>query len=203
MEKIDLVKTLKSLYNPSSKEISAVEVPDMRFAMIDGAGDPNTSPDFQSAVEALFGISYTLKFMLKKREGGVDYGVMPLEGLWWSDDMTRFSIEAKGLWKWTLMIMQPDFVTGDDFMAAQEELTRKKNPAALRNVRFEHFREGLSAQILHIGPFSAEGPAVERLHAFIGESGRRPEGKHHEIYMSDFRRTATERLKTIIRQPMR
>ncbi len=203
MEKLDLKKTFKSLYHSPEKEIAVVDVPAMKFVMIDGSGDPNTSPEFQAAVEALYGVSYTLKFMLKKREGASDYTVMPLEGLWRADDMSRFALDAKEFWKWTLMILQPDFITEDDFKTARQALSRKKNPAALPKVRFERFHEGLCAQILHVGPFSEEGPTVARLHAFIEESGRRLAGDHHEIYMSDFRKTAPEKLKTVIRQPMR
>jgi hypothetical protein len=203
MEKLDHKKVLKSLYYPSEKEIATVDVPAMNFVMIDGFGDPNTSQEFQDAVEALYGVSYALKFMLKKREGVPDYAVMPLEGLWRADDMRRFTPEAKELWKWTLMIMQPDFITEDDFRIARENLGRKKNPVGLPKVRFERFHDGLCAQILHVGPFSEEGSTVARLHAFIEETGRKLAGDHHEIYMSDFRKTAPEKLKTVIRQPMR
>jgi hypothetical protein len=202
MPKLDLKKEWKNLYNPSAREVSIVDVPPQQFAMFDGAGDPNTSRDFQGAIETLFGISYTLKFMLKKREGFPDYAVMPLEGLWWTDDMGSFSLDEKDKWQWTLMILQPDFVTPELFHEACAELERKKNPPALSRARLETCHEGLSAQILHIGPFSAEGPSIALIHATILKLERAPRGKHHEIYLSDFRRTAPEKLKTIIRQPM-
>lgn len=202
MSKIDLKKDLKTLYSPSAKEVSLVDVPSMHFMMIDGAGDPNTSKDFRDSIEALYGVSYTLKFMLKKRGGFPDWGVMPLEGLWWTDDMSRFSMEEKDSWNWTVMIMQPEFITEDHVREASAELAGKKNPIALPRLRFERFCEGLSAQIMHIGPYSTEGPTVAKLHEFIMRLERLPRGKHHEIYLSDPGRSAPEKLKTIIRQPI-
>lgn len=203
MKKIDYKKEYKNLYNPSSKEVVQVNVPKMNFAMIDGQGDPNHSAAFQEAVEALYGISYTLKFMLKKSDNPVDYTVMGLEGLWWMDDMREFSLENKDQWKWTLMIMQPEFITQKIFDRAVEELRKKKNPAALSKLRLEAYDEGLSAQIMHIGPFSAEGPTIEKIHGFIKSNGYKPAGKHHEIYLSDYRKVPPEKLKTVLRQPMK
>jgi hypothetical protein len=202
MKKIDLKKELKPLYSPKSKKVEIVNIPEMNFLMIDGKGDPNTSAEFQQAVEALFSLSYTIKFKIKKGAQAIDYGVMPLEGLWWADEMSTFSIEEKEDWKWTLMIMQPEFVKKSLIAVASEELEKKKNPPALPNVRFETYIEGDAAQIMHIGPFSEEGPTVEKVHAFIEENDKKNSGKHHEIYLSDFRRAAPEKLKTIIRQPM-
>ena len=202
MTKIDLKKELKHLYSASAKEAAVVEVPEMNFLMIDGSGDPDASEEFQDAVGALYGLSYTLKFMIKKGERALDYKVMPLEGLWWVEGEEAFDIDRRELWRWTLMIMQPEFVTAELVERAAEEVERKKSPPALEKARFESFREGLSAQIMHVGPYCDEGPTIERLHAFIRESGRQPRGKHHEIYMGDPRRTAPERLKTILRQPM-
>lgn len=202
MAKIDYKKELKHLYQPSAKEVAVVNVPQMNFLMIDGEGDPNTSQTFQDAVEALYSLAYALKFMIKKGAVGIDYGVMPLEGLWWVDDMTQFSIEKKDEWKWTLMIMQPELVTRELFEEAVDEVRKKKNPVALSNIRFESFSEGKAAQILYIGPFVEEGPTIEQVHSFITESGYTRSGKHHEIYLSDMRKTAPEKLKTIIRQPM-
>jgi hypothetical protein len=199
--KIDFKKELKHLYSPDAKQVVVVDVPIMNFLMMDGQGDPNTPGDFQSAIEALFGLSYTIKFMIKKGAQAIDYGVMPLEGLWWADDMQAFSVDNKKDWKWTLMIMQPRVVTHDVVARAREELSRKKDLTALSRVRFESFTEGKAVHILHIGPFSAEGPTVDRIHCFIDENGFKRTGMHHEIYLSDFRRTAPEKLKTIIRQP--
>jgi len=201
MEKIDYKKELKHLYRPTTKKVEVVEVPKMNFLMIDGDGGPN-HPTFQNAIEVLFPLSYTLKFMIKKSDIGIDYGVLPLEGLWWADDMSSFIKDKKDDWKWTLMIMQPELVKKEMVVKAIEEVRKKKDPVALPLVRFESFSEGEAAQIMHIGPFSEEGPTVEKVHTFIGNSGRQRSGKHHEIYLSDIRRAAPEKLKTIIRQPM-
>jgi hypothetical protein len=200
MEKMDLKKELKALYNPSAKEVSIVEVPDMNFLLIDGKGSPN-SPQYKEAVQTLFPLAYALKFMIKKGKG-IDYTVMPLEGLWWMDDMTQFSTERKSEWKWTAMIMQPKYVTEADYKAAVEQVRKKKLPA-LDEVRFECFHEGKAAQIMHIGPFSAEAPNVQKIHAAIKASGHQLSGKHHEIYLNDPSKTAPEKLKTILRQPMK
>jgi len=202
MSKIDFKKVLKHLYRPSAREVSVVEVPPMNFLMIDGAGDPNVSPAYQQAVEALFSLSYALKFRVK-RSKGVDYVVMPLEGLWWTDDPAQFSMSNKAIWKWTAMIMQPEFVTAEMVTEALDELRKKKALPALEKVRFETYREGLAVQIMHIGPYAAEEPTIARLHSFIRENGYELNGKHHEIYLSDPRRTAPEKLKTILRQPVR
>jgi hypothetical protein len=202
MEKIDYQKQFKHLYGPSARKVEIVEVPQMNFLMVDGEGDPNTSQSFSGAIEALFPLAYTLKFMVKKGETGVDYGVLPLEALWWSDDMSAFSSGNKDAWKWTVMIRQPEFITRAMVEEATAEVGRKKKPVSLPLVRFESFREGKSAQIMHVGPFSEEGPTIEKVHQFIEESGSQLVGKHHEIYLSDIRRAAPEKWKTIVRQPM-
>lgn len=202
MTKFDLKKVLKHLYQPSKDEVTLVEVPSFNFLMIDGEGDPNTSSAYAEAVEALFSVSYTAKFMLKKSTRPTDYAVMPLEGLWWADDMSAFTSADKSRWKWTLMIMQPDVVPADVIQKAVSEVRRKKELAALAALRLEAFAEGRCAQTLHVGPFSEEGPTIARVHEFIDErSGLR--GKHHEIYLSDVRRADPKKWKTIIRQPMR
>ncbi len=200
-EKIDCKKELKHLYQPSAKKVVAVDVPAMNFLMIDGEGAPD-SQAFQDAVATLYPLAYTLKFMVKKGALEIDYGVMPLEGLWWADDMSAFTADDKDAWKWTLIIMQPELITKTMIEEAFKELKTKKNPVALPLVRFESFTEGKAAQTLHIGPFSEEGPTVEKVHDFIAESGCKRVGKHHEIYLSDIRRAAPEKWKTIIRQPM-
>jgi hypothetical protein len=201
MDKIDLKKELKSLYNPSPKEVTAVDVPAMNFLMIDGEGEP-ASPQYMSAIEALFGVSYTLKFMVKKGKG-VDYAVMPLEGLWWVDDMAKFSVEHKDEWKWTSMIMQPKCVTADDVALAIEQVRKKKDVPAISKIRFECFKEGKAAQIMHIGPYSAEGPTVAKITAFVLGSGHVLSGKHHEIYLNNPNEIVPAKLKTILRQPMK
>jgi hypothetical protein len=201
-KKVDPRRELKHLYGPSAKGVSVVDVPEMNFSMVDGEGNPNTSERYGQAVEALYAVSYALKFMVKKGDAGVDYAVMPLEGLWWADDMSRFSTSNKEAWKWTMMILQPGFVTAEQFEEAKEQVEKKKGPlSALASMRFEAFREGRAAQILHVGPFADEGPNIEKVHRFIEGLGREMTGKHHEIYLSDPRRTAPERLKTVIRQP--
>ena len=201
MKKIDFKKDLKHLYGPSAQEVVLVEVPAMNFLMIDGAGDPNTSPSYQAAVEALFSVAYAVKFKVKKTLA-IDYGVPPLEGLWWADDMSAFSLEDKSGWKWTMMIMQPEFVNAAMVRDTIAEVKKKKDLPALANLRFEAFAEGKAAQILHVGPFSTEGPTVAGVHAFIASVGKRS-GKHHEIYLSDIRKADPAKWKTVIRQPLR
>jgi hypothetical protein len=204
MSKIDLKKDLKSLYNPSPREISLVEVPPLKFIMVDGSGDPNTAQEYQEAIESLYSLSYSLKFRLKK-EKGLDYTVMPLESLWWTDDMSQFSPTNKAIWKWSCMILQPDFITDDIFQSILEQVGKKKPLPGLSKVRFQVIHEGLSAQILYIGPYSEEGPTIEKIHHFVKSQGYAFDGlvhKHHEIYLNDFRRTAPEKLKTVIRQPV-
>lgn len=203
MEKLDLRKQLSDLYRPPSQRVVEAVVPAMDFLMIDGQGDPNTSARYGDAVEALYALSYALKFAVKKGPDAVDYGVMPLEGLWWADDMTSFTEGDRAGWKWTMMIMQPQFVTRELVETLREDVARKKNPAALAELRFESFEEGRAAQTMHVGPFSAEGPTIERVHTFIGESGCERLGKHHEIYLTDIRRADPAKWKTVIRQPMR
>lgn len=201
VRKIDLKRDLKSLYQPSAKQVAEVEVPALRFLMIDGQGDPNTSPAYAEAVEALFSVSYTAKFMLKKGPQAIDYVVMPLEGLWWSDDPSAFVANDRAQWQWTMMILQPDFVEEALIRTAIEEVARKKALPAAAALRLESFAEGRCAQILHVGPFSEEGPTIQRLHEFIDQRGALA-GKHHEIYLSDIRRADPAKWKTILRQPM-
>ncbi len=202
MQKIDFKKRLGALYSAPAKAPVLVEVPQLNFIMIDGAGDPNTSEQFQQAVESLFSVSYALKFLIKKGPLAIDYGVLPLEGVWWAEDMSAFTTADKASWKWTLMIMQPEYVTGELFREALDQVRKKKDLPALDQLRLESFREGLSAQLLHVGPFSEEGPTIQRLHTYIEENGYHRTGKHREIYLSDLRRAAPERLRTIIRQPI-
>ena len=203
MEKKDLRKTLKQLYQPSAREVVRVDVPAMNFLMVDGMGDPNTSQAFADAVEVLFSLSYTLKFMIKKGRLAIDYGVLPLEALWWADDMAALTEGDKSKWKWTAMIMQPDFVAREMVESAIADVKRKKGLPVLSAVRFESFTEGVCAQIMHIGPFSEEGPTIEKVHRFIENCGFKLAGKHHEIYLSDIRKADPAKWKTVVRQPMR
>ena len=202
MKKIDYKKQLNHLYGPSARKVKIVDVPQLNFLMVDGERDPNTSQSFGDAIEALYPVSYTLRFMAKKGELCVDYGVLPLEALWWSDDMSSFGSGNKDAWKWTLMIMQPEFITSEMVEKAKAEVEKKKRPISLPLIRLETFKEGKAAQIMHIGPFSEEGSTIERVHLFIECNGSQRSGKHHEIYLSDIRRAAPEKWKTIVRQPM-
>jgi hypothetical protein len=207
MDTLDYKKQMKELYFPPNTQPVLIDVPEMQFVMADGHGDPNTSALFQDAMQALYGLSYTIKFMLKT-ENTQDYVVFPLEGLWWMEDMREFSLDRKDEWLWTVMIRQPEWVNQTHFKKAIEEIKRKKQakkepvPESLSRVRFERFKEGLSTQIMHIGPFAAEAPTIAKLHSYITEQGFKLRDKHHEIYMSDPRRTPQEKLKTVIRQPV-
>lgn len=203
MEKIDFKRELKHLYLPSAKEVAAVDVPAMSFLMVDGQGDPNTSQAYAEAVQALFALSYAIKFSVKRGPLAIDYGVMPLEGLWWAADMADFTTGNRSRWQWTMMIMQPHFVTRELFEEAVAALRKKKDPPALPGVRLETYAEGPAAQMMHVGPFSEEQRVIQRIHDFIGESGRELAGKHHEIYLSDIRKVDSAKWKTVIRQPMR
>jgi hypothetical protein len=199
-DKLDLLKELKSLYAPKVGKVEVIDVPPMNFLMIDGHGDPNTSQEYADAISALYSLAYTLKFAVKKA-GGVDFKVMPSEGLWWSDNMDDFITGDKSNWDWTMMIVQPDCVTAELVDSLRAETARKKGQPAVERVRFESYHEGPSVQMMHPGPFAAEGPNIAKLHAHIADLDGKTSGKHHEIYLSDFRRTAPEKLKTIIRQP--
>ena len=202
-EKIDFKKKLKHLYQTSAKAPQIVEVPALSFLMMDGEGNPNTSPAYQAAVEALFGVSYALKFM-SKRGMGRDYVVLPLEGLWWGtpEGQHNFSEQDKEKFIWTMMIMQPDHITETMVDEAIDTVRRKKGLENLESLRFETFEEGTAIQILHIGSYDTEGPTVDRMHQFAFDRGYELRGKHHEIYLSDPHRTQPEKLKTILRHPL-
>jgi len=200
MTKIDFKKTLKHLYNPPKRFIT-VDVPEMQFLMVDGHGDPNTAQEYGDAIEALYAVAYALKFT-SKEDLGRDYVVPPLEGLWWAEDMDAFTTGDKDAWDWTMMVMQPEWITAEMVAAAIKQVMKKKDLPALPKLRLERYHEGLAVQIMHVGPYAAEGPTIARMHAFIEEKGYEPSGKHHEIYVSDPRRTAPEKLKTVVRQPV-
>ena len=200
--KVDFKRELKDLY-AAGRGPELVEVPELAFLMIDGHGDPNTAVEYVQAIEALYGVAYAAKFAIKRDPDGVDYGVMPLEGLWWASDMSTFTSDDKSSWEWTMMVMQPDLVTPQLFDEVRANAARKKSSDAIGRVRLERFDEGLAAQIMHVGPYAAEAPTIQRLHAFITEQGYERAGKHHEIYLSDPRRAAPEKLRTIVRQPVK
>ena len=202
--KIDLKKKLKHLYNPSAAEVTIVDVPEMQFLMVDGQGDPNTSQEFKDTYAILYPVAYKLKFMSKAN--GKDYVVPPPEALWWADDMNDFLQGNKNKWKWTSMMLVPDFVSKAMFEEAVQFTKEKKTdlPQTFSKLRFEKYAEGRAAQILYIGPFAEEHPTILRIHKVIEEQGGKFDGhiqKHHEIYLSDPRRASPDKLKTVIRQP--
>ena len=200
--KVDFKKTLDT-YQANRGRFRIVDVPDMRYLMIDGQGDPNTSPAFTAAVEALYPVAYKLKFASKTGLGR-DYVVPPLEGLWWAEDMASFTAARdKSLWSWTLLLMVPDWIDRTMFTAAVEQVTVKSRPARLADVRLEVLSEGRCVQTLHVGSFDDEADVLARMHhEFIPAEGLQMAGDHHEIYLSDFRRVAPERQRTILRQPV-
>jgi hypothetical protein len=211
MKTLDLKKQYKYLYQPSAKKIETVQVPNLQFAMINGAiekgSEPGKSPSFAEATQALYGLSYTLKFMLKKRKtNAIDYPVMALEGLWWVED-GMFDITIKDNWFYTLMIMQPEVITKELFEEARELVRKKKgNSDMLNNVRLGYFEEGLCVQTMHIGPYATEPATIERMREFMQENGLQdnvgPNAKHHEIYLGDPRKADPAKLKTGLRHPV-
>jgi hypothetical protein len=206
MSPLDLVKSLHPLYAPPKGRCVIVEVPDLAFLMIDGRGDPNTSEAYQQALQALYSAAYTLKFTLKKADPERDFKVAPLEGLWWADDVAPTMAELqrdRDGWNWTMMIAVPDAVTAEELATAVEAAARKRELPAAPLLRLERFKEGLAAQIMHIGPYAEEAPTIERLHDWVAAQGYELRGRHHEIYLGDPRRTAPERLKTVLRHPVR
>ena len=203
MTKIDFKKELKHLYRPSARRFEVVDVPPMNFLMIDGHGDPNTAQAYTDAVEALYAVAYKIKFK-SKRELGKDYVVPPLEGLWWAEDMETFTSREKSAWDWTMMIMQPEWVTQEMVEETIEEVAKKKAPPALPRLRLETYHEGPAVQIMHVGSYDDEGPTIARMHhEFMPENGYAPAGKHHEVYLGDPRKVAPEKLKTVLRQPVK
>jgi hypothetical protein len=201
MKTIDLKKTLKPYYTASASKPALIDVPARNCLMIDGRGDPNGQA-FQEAIGTLYSVAYTLKFTFKK-EKAIDYPVMALEGLWCADNIADFPGDKRDNWQWTIFITLPDVVTKKDIAQAVAAVKAKAKFPRFPEVRFEKFLEGKAAQIMHIGPYAAEGPTIERLHKFVEEQGYALRGKHHEIYLGDPRRSAPEKLKTIIRHPVK
>lgn len=201
MDKLDLRKSSPTLYAPPRDDFTLLKVPRFDFVKIDGRGDPNTVPEYVTAVQWLYGVSYWMKSLSK--EAGRDYVVPPLEGLWWSDNPKDFATNKRAKWQWTMMIPVPDLVGKKEYKAAVARNEKKLGtpPATLR---FEPYDEGLSVQIIHIGSYVDEAPTIKRLHEkFLPANGLKENGPHHEIYLSDPRRTAAAKLKTIIRQPVK
>ena len=202
--KIDFKKSMKEIYQPSPKEVVLIDVPEMQFLMIDGMGSPGDSKEYQDALAVLYPIAFKTKFLSKAI--GKDYVVPPLEGLWWADNMEDFIDGNRDKWKWTMMIMQPDWIT-QDMINEAISITKKKKPELselLPKLRLEKYKEGKAAQIMHVGPYSEEGPTVQKVHDFVQKEGGKLDGlktKHHEIYLSDPRKANPATMKTVIRQP--
>ena len=202
--KIDYKKTQKEFYQPNAKDPVIIDVPEMQFLMIDGMGSPGDSQEYQDALSVLYPISFRTKFLSKAKSK--DYVVPPLEGLWWADDMNDFTEGNRDKWKWTMMIRQPDWIT-QDMINEAIAITKEKKPELLKllpKLRLEKYKEGKTAQIMHIGPYSEEGSTVQKVHDFIKEKGGNFDGlerKHHEIYLSDPRKANPATMKTVIRQP--
>ncbi|WP_150306548.1 GyrI-like domain-containing protein [Planctomonas psychrotolerans] len=202
-EKVDLMKSLDS-YRATPGEFRIVEVPDLRYLMLDGHGDPNTSRLYAETLGTLYPLAYALKFA-SKRELGRDYVVPPLEGLWWADDMDAFTTTRdKSRWSWTMMILTPDWIDDRMVAAAVSHVAARSRPVRLDDVRWERLSEGTCVQTVHVGSFDDEAPVLARLHSeFVPENGLCMTGRHHEIYLSDARRVAPERMRTVLRQPVR
>lgn len=202
-EKTDFRRTLDG-YRAQRGVLRIIDVPDMRYLMVDGHGDPNTSPAYADALAALYPVAYALKFA-SKRELGRDYVVPPLEGLWWAEDTDSFTVARdKSLWDWTMMLMVPEWIDHAMVDSAITRTRNRKDLPRLDELRVRELSEGRCVQTLHIGPFDDEGPTLERMHhGFIPDNGLRMVGSHHEIYLSDARRVAPERMRTILRQPVR
>ncbi len=200
LEILDLRKLLKPYFS-ASPQPALLSVPRFRYLMLDGSGDPNADPRYQAAVQALYSLAYTIKFSIKKTRS-VDYPVMPLQGTWWAEKMEDFLAGERQRWQWTMMILQPELVTEEELQQARLVVERKKPGLPLGEVRLAEFEEGLCAQLMHIGPYAAEAPNIARLHEFIARNNLQLRGKHHEIYLSDPNRTAPEKMRTILRQPV-
>jgi len=179
-----------------------VTVPPIQYLMVDGHGDPNTSAGYTAAIEAIYPVAYKLKFASKN--DGRDYAVMPLEALWWSDDMAAFtSARDKSRWDWTLLNMVPDWVTSDDFDQAVAAVRARGAPDALGRVRLATLDEGLAVQVMHVGPYDDEAAVLDEMHTvFIPGNGLEMTGQHHEVYLSDVRRVEPAKLRTLLRQPV-
>ena len=202
MRTYDVKKERADLYAPKPGDFQIVDVPEMAFLMLDGHGDPNTTVAYREAVEALYVASYAVRALAKQTLGTV-HTVAPLEGLWSAEDLAVFRTRDKSAWDWTMMIAQPEWIPAGMVEDALAAARAKRQLPALRSVRFQRYTEGPSVQVLHIGSYDDEGPALERLHdQFLPAHGLAPGGRHHEIYLSDPRRTEPAKLRTILRQPV-
>ncbi len=198
--KIDYKKVLKQLYDSPKQGLHIVDVPQMNFLMLDGEGDLNQSPEYQQAIEALYTLSYGIKFMCKLL--GHDYVVPSLEGLWWIEGMPEFNFTAKDQWNWTMMIIQPDWVTSGQVEEARKKAVKKKRNPSLPLIRYKDYHEGLSVQTVYTGAYADEAPSIAEIHQYIRSQGFSTNGRHHEIYLADPHKVSPERLKTVLRQPI-
>ncbi|QES45145.1 hypothetical protein DEJ49_32885 [Streptomyces venezuelae] len=202
MAPYDVKRERKEFYAPKNRAWAVVDVPEQQFIAVDGAGNPNTAPAYTEAVEALYTVAYTLKFAAKRTAGG-DFVVAPLEGLWWADTPEAFTSGAKDAWSWTMLISMPPWISKEMIEDAGQAAPAKKKRPAISRVRHLTLHEGRSAQVLHIGSYDDEAPVLHELHhTYLAAHGLRPTGLHHEIYLSDPRRTAPEKLRTVLRQPV-
>ena len=206
VQKLDLRGQLKHLYAPSAKSVVLVDVPEMKFISVHGGIElgktPATSPAFQEAMGALYGAACTLKFMLKLQPvEPIDYPVMALEGLWTTPG-GGFDFATSEEWQWTMMIMQPDFITDEMFVEAVAKVRKKRENPQLDKLTLGTFHEGLSIQILHVGPYADEPRTLEKMAVFVAENGYSFRGDHHEIYLGDPLKTRPENLKTVLRHPV-
>ncbi len=201
MQTYDVKRDRKTFYAPKPGGFHVVDVPEMAFLMVDGHGDPNATATYRQAVEALYTASYAVRAVAKRSLDRV-HTVAPLEGLWSAEDLEVFRTRDKRSWDWTMMIAQPDWITPEIVSEALASARKKKLPAVAR-LRFEQFAEGRCVQILHVGSYDDEGPTLARLHdEYLPENGLAPTGRHHEVYLSDPRKTEPAKLKTILRQPV-
>ncbi len=201
MTPYDIKRELKQCYAPKNTDWNLIDVPEQQFLAITGHGDPNTSPNFARAVEALYAVAYAIKFASKRGER--DFVVGPLEGLWWADDPEVFSTREKASWHWRMLISQPNWITEDMIDDAKSAARSKRDIPAIADIRRETLCEATSAQALHIGSYDEEGPALSRLHdEWLSANNLRMSGLHHEIYLSDRRKSDPAKLKTILRQPV-
>lgn len=201
MSKIDLKTVHKALFAAPRGRFVEISVPQLAYIMVDGSGDPNTSAEYTAALGWLYPVAYAIKFAYKAR--GSDFVVAPLEGLWWADDPASFTSRRKDEWKWTMMLMMPDFVSEDDFRTALHKVTLKQGDPPL-SLRLQYLAEGRCLQALHVGSYDDEGPLLAELHDGIMPRMKLTfAGPHHEIYLGDPRKTAPEKLKTLLRQPVR
>lgn len=201
MEKLDLKKELKQYYKPSANKIEIIEIPEFNFISLEGEGNPN-SPEFEDAIGALYAVAYTTKFAVKQVGGMSDFVVMPLEGLWWADNMEDFVLDNKDNWKWRIMIHLPTFITENFIGVNKVTAFEKKGNGKINEVAFGGFHEGLAVQTMYVGPYAEEHATIKKMHEFAKVHGYKLRGLHHEIYLGDPRKVAPEKLKTILRQPI-